>query len=135
MIFKPSDIDRLNLYISSQFSKGKTLKVEPVTESKTLPQLRYIWLVFTHLAFETGSDKEYMYFLFLKRFPVYHEGKNLNGEIELVPVSMSKFTKDELSAFIDKVVTELRAQGFEVIDPEDKRAVELYNFYHSKGLI
>ena len=135
MTFHPAEIERLTVYVQKLFERGKSVKVEPIIGVKTLNQLRYIWLIFTHAAFETGSDKNYLYHLFLKRFPTLHEGKNLTGEIEMVPVTMSAFSKAEMIVFIDSVATELRSNGFEVIDPEDKRVSELYDFYKERGLI
>jgi len=135
MIFFPSEIDRLLLFIKKQFERSRAIKIETLTESKSLNQNRYAWLIFTHIAFETGSDKNYIYHLFLKRFPTFQEGKNLAGEIELVPISMSGFTKEQMSVFIDSVATEARSEGYDIPDPEDKKAREMYDFYKSKGLL
>ena len=135
MTFTPSHIERAVIYLRKLTESGRAVKIEPVVEAKSLNQLRYLWLVFTHAAFESGSDKNYLYHLFLKRFPTLHEGKNLKGETELVPVTMSQFSKEEMTVFIDNVTMTLRSEGFEVLDPEDKRILDLYNFYQSKGLI
>ena len=135
MTFYQKDRERALLYLTKLMDKGKPVKIEPITESKTLSQNAYIWLVFTHVAFETGSDKNYMYHLFLKRFPVFMEGKNLSGDIELVPATLSGFSKEQTSWWIDQIVTTLRSEGFDVPDPEDKRALEMYQYYKEKGMI
>lgn len=134
MIFHPSDRNRLNLYVTNQFDRGKTLKVEIVTTSKTLSQNAYCWLVFTHIGQETGNTKEDVYQFCLKQFPVFKEIE-LNGIIDVIPVTLSKMDKDQVSHFIDEFVTFFRSEGYDVPDPEDSKSVEMYNYYKQKGLI
>lgn len=135
MIFKPSELDRAILFLKGLFDKRKHVKIEYIPQTKSIEQNRYIWLVFTIIAEETGSDKNYMYHLFMKRFPVFMELKNEFGEMELCPITMSLWSKLQMSDFIDKVVTEARTNGFEIPDPEDKKALEMYDYYRQKGVL
>jgi len=134
MIFHSHEIDRLNIYISKQFEKGKTLKVEPVTVSRSLSQNAYTWLVFTHIGSETGNTKDDIYQFCLAKFPV-HKEIDVNGETCLIPVTLSGMNKEQNSHFIDQFVTFFRSEGYEVPEPEDKKTIDLYNFYKEKGML
>lgn len=134
MIFYPGQRDRAILHLDAYFAKGKTVNIENVPEAKTLQQNRYIWLVFTHVGFETGQGKDDVYLYYLDLFPRFKEVNHL-GEVVLVRISMSHFSKEQLSGFIDEVVTNARQEGFDIPDPEDKKALEMYNFYRQKGLL
>jgi len=134
MIFKPTDKDRAILFLTKLFEKKRHVKIEHITESKTLSQNSYIWLVFTHIGFETGNSKDDIYQYYLSKFP-YHKEIDINGTIEIVLITLSKFNKDQMSSFIDNIVIDARQEGFDVPDPEDLRAVEMFNYYKQKGLI
>lgn len=135
MIFHPSDRDRLNLYVTNQFDRGKTLKIEIVTTSKTLNQLRYIHMVFAHIADQCGYRMEEAKKHYKATFPKYEE-INFKGETELIQIaSLRDFSKEQMSVFIDEVTTDARQEGFLVPDPEDKKASELYEYYRNKGII
>jgi hypothetical protein len=134
MIFLPSERDRAILYLDKLFERRKHVKIDPITESKTLSQNSYLWLVFTHVAFETGSNKDDMYLYWLNKFPKYKE-ITFQGEVCLVSISLSSFTKEQTSVFIDEVVTDARQEGFQVPDPEDKKALEMFQYYKNLGLI
>jgi hypothetical protein len=134
MIFKPSERDRAIQFLDKLFERKKWVKIEHITESKTLSQNSYLWLVFTHVAFETGASKDDMYYYWLSKYPKYKE-ITFQGVITLVQISLSSFTKEQTSVFIDEVVTDARIEGFDVPDPEDKKTIEMYNYYKQKGLI
>ena len=134
MIFSPTDRNRAILFLTNLFDKGRKVKIEPVTQSRTLSQNAYCWLVFTHVGFETGNIKEDIYQYCLDMFPV-HKEINLNGEIALIKVTLSGMSKEQTSVFIDQFVIHFRQEGFDVPDPEEKRAIEMYQFYKEKGMI
>lgn len=134
MIFKPSDRERAIKFIDNIFSKKKWIKIEHVAEARTLSQNSYLWLIFTHLGFETGSDKNDMYHYYLDKFPKFKEVEHL-GETKLIRITLSGFSKDQNRVFIDEVATDARIEGFDVPDPEDKKALEMMNYYRQLGLI
>jgi hypothetical protein len=135
MIFYPiTDQQRASLYLSNLFNKGKKVKIEPVTQSRTLSQNAYAWLVFTHIGFETGNFKEDIYQFCLDKFPL-HKEININGEITLVRLTLSGMNKEQNSQFIDQFVTFFRTEGFDVPDSEEKKALEMYQWYKEKGLL
>jgi hypothetical protein len=134
MIFKPSDRDRAILFMDNLFEKKKFIKIDYVSEAKSLNQNSYLWLVFTHVAVETGSDKNDMYYYWLDKFPKYKEVKHL-GESKMVRISLSEFNKDQTKMFIDEVTRDARMEGFDVPDPEDLKAIEMMNYYRQKGYL
>ena len=134
MIFKSHEIERLTIYATNQFSRGKSLRVEPVTKTKTLSQVAYAWLVFTVISQETGYTKDEVYQFTLKNFPV-HKEVTIGDKLTLVEVSMSKMSKEQMSHFIDQFTIYFRGEGYDVPDPEDKRLNELYDQYKERGLL
>jgi hypothetical protein len=134
MVFKPSDKERAITYLNNLLERKRWVKIEHITESKTLSQNAYLWLVFTHIAFETGNSKEDIYQYYLSKFPVKKE-IDLNGVINLIPVTLSGFTKEQATNFIENVTSDARIEGFDIPNPEDKKAVEMYQYYKTKGLI
>lgn len=134
MIFTPSHRDRAITFMDKLFENNKHVKIEHVPETKSLSQNGYLWLVFTHIAFETGATKDDMYYYYLNKFPKFKEINHL-GKIVLVRISLSAFSKEQTSAFIDEVTTDARLEGFDIPDPEDKNTLIMYNFYRSKGLL
>ena len=133
MIFLPSESNRLNLYVSSLFLKGRKVKVEPVTVTKTLSQNAYAWLVFTHIGDQTGNTKDDIYRFCLEKWPKFKEIE-ISGEIHQIPITLSGMNKDQVSNFIDEFTTFFRIEGYAVPDPEDKKAVDMYQYYKERGL-
>jgi hypothetical protein len=134
MIFHSNEIERLTIYVTNQFGRGKSLKVEPVTVTKTLSQLAYSWLVFTIISQETGYTKDEVYQFCLKKFPV-HKEVTIGDTLTLIEISLSKMSKEQCSSFIDQFTTFFRTEGYSVPDPEDKRLRDLYNEYKERGLL
>ena len=134
MIFHPKELERATKFITNLFERGKSVKIEPVTRTKTLSQVAYSWLVFTHVAQETGNTKDDVYQFCLSKFPA-HKTIDLNGVISIIPVTLSGMDKEQTSNFIDQFTTYFRSEGFDIPDPEDKKAVEMFQFYKERGLI
>lgn len=134
MIFSKTEKDRLLIYVDKIFERDRKVKVEPVTHSKTISQNNYCWLVFTHIAQETGNIKEDIYHLCLAKFPVFKE-IDINGSVELISVTLSGMNKDQTSNFINGFTIFFRQEGFDVPDPEDKKCLEMYQYYKDKGLL
>jgi hypothetical protein len=134
MIFHSKEIDRVTTYVTKLFERGRSVKIEPVTRTKSLSQVAFIWLVFTHVAQETGNTKEDIYQFCIEKFKVF-KTIDINGVVSLVPVTLSGMDKEQVSVFIDNVVTYFRQEGIDVPDCEDKKAQEMMDYYKNKGLI
>ncbi len=105
-----------------------------IADKKTLSQTAYAWLCFTYVADETGNDKNDLYYLCLDKFKTFKE-IHYNDQIHLVQISMSSFDKNQMSVFIDKITIFFRQEGFDIPDPEHRKALDMYNYYRKKGLI
>jgi hypothetical protein len=134
MIFSSLQINEAIVYLHGLFDLGKRVEIKPAPEKKSLSQNSYLWLVFTHVGYETGASKDDMYYYWLGKFPKYKE-VYFKGGLQLVPISLSSFTKEQTTRFIDEVVTDARIEGFQVPDPEDIKIMQMYEFYRNKGLI
>jgi len=134
MIFKPSDLDRCIIFIKKAFEKGKPVKVEAINKTATLSQNNYIWLVFTHVGFETGNSKDDIYQFCLEKFPAFKE-ITINSEVSHIKLTLSGMDKLQKSNFIDGVVTYFVTEGFDIPDPEDLKIQEIYGYYRNLGLI
>lgn len=137
MIFKPGvkgEFDRAVLYLTRLFEKRRRVKIETVTETRTLSQNSYIWTVFTHLAMETGSDKQSYYDYYLKKFPVFGE-LVIYGEIYTMEITMSHFSKEQMSYWINEIAVDARQEGFDIPEPETHKALEMYQEYKNLGMI
>jgi hypothetical protein len=134
MIFKPTDRERAIKFIDTLISKGKHIKIEHIPEVKTISQNGYLWLIFTHLGFETGATKEDMHDYYLNRFPRFKEVEHL-GETVNVRITLRSFSKEQMSSFIDEVVTDARQEGFDIPDCESYNARLMMDHYRKLGII
>lgn len=136
MIYNKKQREQAITFIDKVFSRDRLLKIDYVKMSKTVSQNAYIWLVFTHIAFETGNNKEDIYGYYLEKFPTFKE-IDLFGDSRTIKISMSNpgFDKEKMSVFIDKIVTDARQEGFDIPDPEDLKCKEMYDYYRNLGLI
>lgn len=134
MIYKPSQLEQAIIFLQKCADKKKWVKIDPIPEKKTVNQNSYIWLVFTIIGDDTGNTKDDIYMHYLDMFPIY-KTIDINGEEKRIKVTLSKFTKEQTSYFIDKVVIDARQEGFVIPDPNDKAALEAYNYYRKKGML
>ena len=117
-----------------ELSTGYLLSFKKVKEAKTISQNRYIWLVFTFIADETGNTKDDIYKYYLDKFPSF-KTIYVNKNEHYVNLSLSQMNKEQLSNFIDNVVIDSRQEGFDIPDPEDLKALQMYNYYNEKGMV
>ena len=134
MIFHPLEIVRCTTYVMKLFERGKSVKIEPVSEPKTRSQNAYLWLIFTHIAHETGYSKDDIYQLCLTKFP-FHKEIVINGEMNLIPITLSGMTKEQTIQFLNEITAYFRSEGYDIPDPEDKRLELMYCSYKERGLL
>ena len=134
MIYRPTQLEQALIFLKKQFEKKKWVKIEAITEKKTLSQNNYIWLVFTVIAQDTGNQPKDIYQYYLEKFPTYRE-IDINGEKHNIVISLSGFTKEQTSVFIDCIVTDARQEGIEIPDPEDFKTKQMYEYYKERGLL
>ena len=134
MTFFHYEMDRATTYLKKLFERGKSVRIEPIAQARSISQNAYSWLVFTHVAQETGNTKEDIYQFCLTKFP-FHKTIEINGVIQIIPVTLSGMDKEQNSQFIEQFVTYFRSEGIEIPDPEDKKALDMMNYYREKGMI
>jgi hypothetical protein len=134
MIFNYYEIDRATIYLEKLFSRGKKVNIEPIAKVRTISQNNYCWLIFTHISQETGNTKEDIYQFCLQKFPL-HKSIDINGVINIIPVTLSGMDKEQNSQFIDQIVIFFRQEGFAIPDPEDQKCLEMMNYYRERGLL
>jgi hypothetical protein len=134
MTFHSNEIDRAIVYIKKLFERGKSIKIEQITQSRSISQNSYCWLVFTHVGQETGYTKDEVYQFCLKKFQ-FNKVIDINGITEMIPITLSGMTKEQNSQFIDQVVTFFRSEGYEVPDPEDKKTMDMLDYYKNRGIL
>ena len=135
MIFKLSEKDRAIKHLDALFLKSKYVKIEHVPEAKTFSQIKYIHVVFAHIAEQNGDRMNDIKKHYKKEFPKYEE-VSFNGDKDLLPItSLADFSKEQMQVFIDEVTIDARQCGFTVPYPDDIKIVEMYNYYRQRGIL
>jgi hypothetical protein len=131
MIFKPSQLSQAIQFITEHL-KINPVEIKPYKQKKTLSQNNYIWLLFTHVGFETGNTKETIYHYCIEKFaPIntcYIDKIEYSDKLTL-----SQFTKEQAIIFINNILAEF--QEYDLPDPEDIKCLQMYEFYKEKGLL
>lgn len=135
MIFDKSQRNKAINFIDKHLYNNNKIEIKAFNKTKSLSQNAYLWLIFTHVAYETGNNKNDIYFYYLNKFPVFKKIYNPSKEEDLVPISLSYFNKEQTSFFIDNVVVDARQEGFDIPDPEDIKCSQMYDYYREKGIL
>jgi hypothetical protein len=131
MIFKPSQYKQAIDFIKKHFDNKNPIEIKAHKRIKTLSQVKYIWLLCTHIAYETGNTKEDIYQHMIEEYaPV----KTIYiGQIErVVKLTLSQFTKEQAMIFINNIITNFNE--YDLPDPEDVKCLQMYEYYKEKGL-
>ncbi len=118
--------------VCSSLKNGEyTLKVEPRTEPRTLPQNRVMWMWIQCMEASTCTPKEdfhaYYKALFLKKEVA------INGRSCFVAGETKKLNKTQMSLFLTKVqVDALQEFGITLPLPEDKGFQEFVDYYKNR---
>jgi hypothetical protein len=134
MIYRPSQREQAITFIDKMFERKKWVKIEHIPEKKTLNQNSYLWLIFTIIAEDTGNTKEDIYEYYLEKFPTYKE-IDIHGDQKRIKITLSQFTVEQATVFIDRVVIDGRQEGFVLPDPQDLEALNQYQYYRIKGIL
>ena len=116
-------------FICSQLPNGRyKLKIERYTEPRTLSQNALMWLWFTCIERETGTDKldvhDYYCNLFLRR-RTFIKGREMT-----IAGSTSKLNTIQMTNFLEKVKADAATElGIVLPLPEDMFYQEFIDFY------
>lgn len=134
MVFSYKEKQKAIQEVENLAEKKRNFKVEAIKRSKTISQNAYIWLVFTHIGYETGNSKDDMYQYYLDKFPIW-KTIYIGGNETMVKVTISGMDRVKLSKFIDQVVIDGRQEGYDIPDPKDLKCKRMMDYYRNKGLI
>ena len=135
MLFKPSQKNKAIEFLDRHFNNKRSVYINPVKQLKSISQNAYLWLIFTHIGYQTGIDKNHIYYYYLNKFPTFQEIQTIHNQIDLVQISLSHFTKEQTIVFINNIVVDGRQEGFDIPDPEDLKCRQMYEFYRGEGLL
>lgn len=116
-------------FMCSQLRNGRyKVKIERFTEQRTISQNALMWLWFTCIEVETGTDKQdvhdYYCNLFLRRKTW------INGSEKVIAGSTSKLNTIQMTDFMNKVKADAAIElGITLPLPEDRYYSEFINKY------
>ena len=119
-------------FMCSQLRNGSyRVKLERYTAPRTLPQNALMWLWFTCIERETGTDKQdihdYYCNLFLRRTSY------IKGKETVIAGSTSKLNTVQMTDFLNKVQADAAAElGITLPLPEDRYYSEFINEYQNR---
>lgn len=126
--------DAFNEFKGVDLEKGYFVTLKRRSVAKTMSQNRYIWLVFTYIGQEIGYHSKEVYGIYLAKFPTY-KTVYINGEERYSQITMSQFSKEQMTVFIDNVIIDASEYVPNIPDPNSLEALNMYNHYREKGLI
>ena len=124
-------IDKSFDFMCSQLRNGKhKLTIERYTEPRTLSQNALMWLWFTCIESETGTDKQDVHAYYCEKF--LSKTIQFNGKDETVSGSTSKLNTLQMSDFMNKVQADAASElGITLPLPADRYYEEFINHYKS----
>jgi len=116
-------------FMCSQLRNGKyRLKIERYTEPRTLSQNALMWLWFTCIEQETGTDKQDVHDYYCNRF--LRRTAIIKGKETVIAGSTSKLNTLQMTDFMNKVQADAAAElGITLPLPTDRFFQEFINEY------
>lgn len=116
-------------FMCSQLRNGKyRLKIERYTEPRTLSQNALMWLWFTCIEQETGTDKQDVHDYYCNRF--LRRTAIIKGKETVIAGSTSKLNTLQMTDFMNKVQADAAAElGITLPLPADRFFEEFINEY------
>lgn len=131
MLFKQSQSEQAITFLKEQI-KITPVEIKPYKHKKTLSQNNYIWLICTHVGYETGNTKETIYHFCIDKFAPINTRYIDNVEYP-EKLTLSQFDKEQAIIFINNILAEF--QEYDLPNPEDIKCVQMYEYYKEKGLL
>ncbi|MGL5957910.1 MAG: hypothetical protein ACRCZZ_04870 [Phocaeicola sp.] len=125
-------VDKSFDYMCSLLKNGKyTVTIESYREPRSLNQNALMWLWFTCIEMETGTDKQDIHDFYCKKF-LKRTIEAFNTK-EVVVGSTSKLNTLQFTDFLNKVQADAAAElGITLPLPEDRYYQEFVNEYRSR---
>ena len=119
-------------FMCSQLRNGKyRVKIERYTEPRTLNQNALMWLWFTCIEQETGTDKQDVHDYYCNRY--LRRTAFIKGKETVIAGSTSKLNTVQMTDFLNKVQADAAAElGIILPLPEDRYYSEFINEYQNR---
>lgn len=119
-------------FMCSQLRNGRyRVKIERYTEPRTLPQNALMWMWFTCIEQETGTDKQDVHDYYCNRF--LRRTAFINGKEMVVAGSTSRLNTLQMTDFLNKVQADAAAElGIRLPLPTDRYYQEFINEYKDR---
>ena len=116
-------------YMVSQLRNGRyRVKIERYTEPRTLPQNALMWMWFTCIERETGTDKQDVHDYYCNRF--LRRKTFIKGREMTIAGSTSKLNTLQMTDFLNKVQADAATElGITLPLPQDRYYNEFINEY------
>lgn len=123
------NIDKPFMFMCSQLRNGRyRVKIERYTEPRTLPQNALMWLWFTCIERETGTDKQDVHDYYCMKF--LRRTTTISGKDVMIAGSTSKLNTMSMTDFMNKVKADAATEmGICLPLPEDRYYKEFINEY------
>lgn len=119
-------------FMCSQLRNGRyRLKIERYTEPRTMSQNSLMWLWFTCIEMETGTDKMDIHDYYCNRF--LRRTSYIKGKETIIAGSTSKLNTVQMTDFLNKVQADAAAElGVTLPLPEDRFYQDFINEYKDR---
>lgn len=119
-------------FMCSQLRNGRyRVKIERYTEPRTLPQNKLMWLWFTCIEQETGTDKQDVHNYYCKLF--LRKTICINGKETVIVEGTSQLNTVQMTDFLNKVQADAAAElGITLPLPADRFYNEFINEYNRR---
>lgn len=105
-----------------------TVTITKAIEPRSVDQNSLMWLWFTCIEVETGTNKQDVHDYYCRMFN--RKLIEWNGRQEVIAKGTSKLSKEEMKIFLDKVQADALTEfGIRLPNPEDMYFEEFYNTY------
>ena len=135
MIYNKFKSKEAHARLDELFNLDKRVKIEILTQKRSLSQNAGIWLWFTYMEEQTGTFKQAWHDYFLDMFPIFQEVTILN-EIKLIKIGTSKASKPQISKWMNEIDIYCSTEiGITLPKLKSPEAMRLYQFYSERDMI
>lgn len=110
------------IYSETNLKQGDILTLEPVKETRTNQQNKYLWKIFEIIGNKFGYSKEDIKILLLLEPEINHVKEtvsNKTGEVIKTPASTHNLSKAEFSELTEKIIRWAANWGVDIQSPQE----------------
>jgi hypothetical protein len=127
-MFRQNVLNSLDNAFSTLMNGSYILTVKRETKKRSLDQNSLMWLWYTCIERETGTDKNDVHDYYCTKF--LHRNMNINGRQTVAVGGTSKLNTAQFADFLNKVQADAASEfGIRLPSPDDLRFEEFKNEY------